>query len=161
MKNYIKKIEKPTVIIMAGSDSDIKHINKIKDALVKYDLPSQVRICSAHKQANELVELIKEYNKCKYPILIVGVAGGTDALSGTASFHSVFPVVSCPPEGLNESCLMNPPGSSNAFIKRPENVAKFAAQLFSVYNENLKSFINSQNQEKIQKLQKADLNFNS
>eukprot|EP00666_Eupelagonemidae_sp_cell4sb_P017931 gene17931-biopygen4662 len=49
------------------------------------------------------------------PLVIIGCAGGTDALSGTASFLSNWPVVSCPPDGDNESCLRNPPGSSNAY----------------------------------------------
>merc|ERR1719247_2263400 len=56
---------------------------------------------------------------------------GTDALSGTASYLSKFPVVSCPPDGMNNTCLTNPPGSSNAFIVKPSNIAKFAAQMFA------------------------------
>lgn len=158
--NQVNKINGPTVVIMAGSDSDAPHIDKIKDALNKYEITSQVRICSAHKQAKELVDILNAYNTCKYPLLIVAVAGGTDALSGTASFHSVFPVVSCPPEGINDTCLLNPPGSSNAFIKRPDNVAKFAAQMFSSHNTKLKSVIISQNLEKVKKLEKADQDLN-
>lgn len=161
MNYYVNKIDKPTVVIMAGSDSDIPHIEKIRKALNNYRIDSQVRICSAHKQAGELVELLKEYNKCEFPLLIVGVAGGTDALSGTASFHSVFPVVSCPPDGINETCLTNPPGSSNAFINRPDNVAKFAAQMFSCHDVTLKGKIASVNAEKVKKLERADYELNN
>jgi len=161
MENCVNKISKPTVVIMAGSDSDLPHINKIRESLDKYSIMSQVRICSAHKQAAELVEILKEYNTCKFPVLVVGVAGGTDALSGTASYHSVFPVVSCPPDGINETCLTNPPGSSNAFIKRPDNVAKFAAQMFSVYDENIKEKILELNEAKVKKLEQADAELNS
>ena len=161
MNNYVSKIDRPTVVIMAGSDSDAPHIKKIREALNKYEILSQVRICSAHKQAGELVEILKEYNECQFPLLIVGVAGGTDALSGTASFHSVFPVVSCPPDGMNETCLTNPPGSSNAFVKRPDNVAKFAAQMFSHHDAALKEKIVSMNKEKVKKLEQADYEFNN
>jgi phosphoribosylaminoimidazole carboxylase PurE protein len=161
MGNYVNKIDGPTVVIMAGSDSDLPHIDKIRTALQTYGLVSQVRICSAHKQATELVETLQEYNRCAFPLLIVGVAGGTDALSGTASFHSVHPVVSCPPDGLNESCLTNPPGSSNAFIKRPDNVAKFAAQMFSSHDEAFKGKITSLNSEKVEKLEQADYELNN
>lgn len=161
MTNYLSKIDGPTVVIMAGSDSDMPHIEKIRGAVNKFGIVSQVRICSAHKQASELVEILKEYNKCKFPLLIVGVAGGTDALSGTASFHSVFPVVSCPPDGMNETCLTNPPGSSNAFIKRPDNIAKFAAQMFSCHDITLKEKIVSMNEEKINKLERADYELNN
>merc|ERR1712137_1159402 len=94
-------------------------------------IPSQIRICSAHKQPGKLEKLIEECNKSTEPMMIVGCAGGTDALSGTASYLSLHPVVSCPPDGMNNSCLTNPPGSSNGFILRPANVAKFAAQLLA------------------------------
>jgi phosphoribosylaminoimidazole carboxylase PurE protein len=161
MNNYVDKIAGPVVVIMAGSDSDIPHIEKIRAALKNYGIFSQVRICSAHKQAGELVQVLKEYNDCEFPVLIVAVAGGTDALSGTASFHSVFPVVSCPPDGMNETCLTNPPGSSNAFIKRPDNVAKFAAQMFSCHDATLKAKIVSVNREKIKQLERADFDLNT
>ena len=63
--------------------------------------------------------------------MLIAVAGGTDALSGTLSFHSLHPVVSCPPDPPNESCLRNPPGSSNATVYSPRNAARFVAQLFA------------------------------
>merc|ERR1712178_557543 len=90
-----------------------------------------IRICSAHKQPGRLQAVLAHYDKSAEPMLIVGCAGGTDALSGTASYLSRHPVVSCPPDGMNQTCLTNPPGSSNAFIVKPANIAKFAAQLFS------------------------------
>jgi len=161
MDNYLDRIAGPAVVIMAGSNSDIPHIEKIRMALNNYGIFSQVRICSAHKQSGELVQVLKEYNDCKFPILIVAVAGGTDALSGTASFHSVFPVVSCPPDEMNETCLTNPSGSSNAFIKRPDNVAKFAAQMFSCHDAALKEKIVSMNIETIVRLERADFDLNT
>merc|ERR1711908_61127 len=88
-------------------------------------------ICSAHKQPGRLQAVLAHYDKSAEPMLIVGCAGGTDALSGTASYLSRHPVVSCPPDGMNQTCLTNPPGSSNAFIVKPSNVAKFAAQFFA------------------------------
>jgi len=144
------------VVIMAGSDSDMPHLEKIQSNLNKYFVPSHIRICSAHKQPTKLEEALNYYNRSIQPLLIVGCAGGTDALSGTASFHSVFPVVSCPPDGWNESCLKNPPGSSNAFCLRPDNVAKFACQTFSHVNPMFKNILLSSNEEKVLKLVKAD-----
>merc|ERR1712216_559615 len=94
-------------------------------------------ICSAHKQPARLQSVITEYNKSARPILMVGCAGGTDALSGTASYLSKFPVVSCPPDGMNNTCLTNPPGSSNAFIVKPANVGKFAAQVFACLDKKV------------------------
>merc|ERR1712225_49452 len=102
-----------------------------KKEIGKFKIEAEIRICSAHKQPARLQSVIDEYNKSTRPVMMVGCAGGTDALSGTASYLAKFPVVSCPPDGMNDTCLTNPPGSSNAFIVKPANVAKFAAQVFA------------------------------
>merc|ERR1712203_610896 len=88
--------------------------------------------------------------------MMVGCAGGTDALSGTASYLAKFPVVSCPPDGMNQTCLTNPPGSSNAFILKPANVAKFAAQRFAYCCPEVAAALEASIAEKIQKLEQAD-----
>merc|ERR1712110_90810 len=95
-------------------------------------------------------------NNSKRPIMMVGCAGGTDALSGTASYLAKFPVVSCPPDGMNQTCLTNPPGSSNAFIMKPANVAKFAAQMFAHADKDIAAALDASIAEKIEKLEKAD-----
>ena len=94
-------------MIFAGSNSDLGHMQKLSDALDVYGIPSKKRICSAHKQAGQLENEVAMYNTSVEPICIIGCAGGTDALSGTASFSSLFPVISCPPDGKNDSCINN------------------------------------------------------
>eukprot|EP00929_Paragymnodinium_shiwhaense_P066877 TRINITY_DN3359_c0_g4_i1.p1 TRINITY_DN3359_c0_g4~~TRINITY_DN3359_c0_g4_i1.p1 ORF type:complete len:178 (+),score=47.37 TRINITY_DN3359_c0_g4_i1:57-536(+) len=145
-----------SVAIFAGSDSDMAHLENIAKELAKFKIPSQIRICSAHKQPGKLEKLIEEYNKSTVPMMIVGCAGGTDALSGTASYLSLHPVVTCPPDGPNNSCLTNPPGSSNAYIVKPNNIAKFAAQMFSTRCPEVKKALEASIKEKITKLEKAD-----
>merc|ERR1712060_802585 len=144
------------VLIAAGSDSDIPHLETLKKELAKFKIPSQIRICSAHKQPGRLEALIGEFNKSTEPLLLVGCAGGTDALSGTASYFAKFPVVSCPPDGQNPTCLTNPPGSSNAFICKPANVAKFAAQYFAIHCPEVAASLEASIAEKIHKLEQAD-----
>jgi phosphoribosylcarboxyaminoimidazole (NCAIR) mutase len=87
----------------------------------------------------------------------MAVAGGTDALSGTLAFHADNPVISCPPDGLNSSCLTNPPGSSNATILSPKNAARFVAQVFSAANPRLKELLGSSRTEKVRHLEEADM----
>merc|ERR1712193_331000 len=122
----------------------------------KFKIPSQIRICSAHKQPGRLQAVLAHYDKSAEPMLIVGCAGGTDALSGTASYLSRHPVVSCPPDGMNQTCLTNPPGSSNAFIVKPSNVAKFAAQFFAHHCPEISKELDASIQDKIRKLEQAD-----
>merc|ERR1711953_69121 len=86
-----------------------------------------------------------------------GCAGGTDALSGTASYLATFPVVSCPPDkDLNRTCLTNPPGSSNAFIMKPANIGKFAAQMLAHADKDIAAALDASIAEKIAKLEQAD-----
>ena len=144
------------VIIMAGSDSDMPHIEKIKNELDKYQIKSIIRICSAHKQPARCEQIINKYNGSLEPAVIIAVAGGTDALSGVASFHSIHPVISCPPNPENyHSCIHNPPGSSNSLIIRPANAARHSAQILGK-----KDIILKYNKEKIKKLEKADGDYN-
>jgi len=152
----ILKMAAPLVVIAAGSDSDMPHLESLKKELAKFKINSEIRICSAHKQPARLQSVISEYNKASHPVLMVGCAGGTDALSGTASYLAKFPVVSCPPDGMNNTCLTNPPGSSNAFICKPSNVAKFAAQAFAHRNKDVYDSLEASIAEKITKLEAAD-----
>ena len=141
-------------MIMAGSNSDEEHIQKIIKSLEEYSISYQVIICSAHKQTMDLLEKIKKFNQLEKGLLIyIAVAGGTDALSGTLSFYSHAPVISCPPSSDNNSALTNPPGSSNATIFKASNVGKFVAQMFSTVNPKYKKMIDEKNQKKIEKLQ--------
>merc|ERR1711924_190117 len=147
---------KPLAVISAGSDSDMPHLETLKKELAKFQIDSEIRICSAHKQPARLQQVIGEYNKSTRPVMLVGCAGGTDALSGTASYLSKFPVVSCPPDGMNNTCLTNPPGSSNAFIVKPANIGKFAAQMFSSRSKEVSDALDANIKEKITKLEQAD-----
>lgn len=153
----IMRSNKGCAVIMAGSDSDKEHIDKIVKSLNQYEVPYQVRICSAHKQPDKLLEIIKEYNEVGGSVAYVAVAGGTDALSGTLSFHVFGPVISNPPDAPNESCLKNPPGSSNSYIQDPKNVGKYIAQMYSGLNPRFREIIDTENKKKIEKLNEADI----
>ena len=145
------------VVIISGSDSDLPHIKKIQDELGKFKIESNIRICSAHKQPVACENIIKELNASSLPTVIVSIAGATDALSGVLSFHSVHPVISCPPDKTNFfSCIDNPPGSSNSLILRPANVAKHIAQILCLVDADFKQIVIEKNNEKIAKLTAAD-----
>ncbi|CAD7961128.1 unnamed protein product [Amoebophrya sp. A25] len=157
------------VCIFAGSDSDAPHIEKLKEQFSKTNaglariagctakIGTQVRICSAHKQPKRLQGVLKYYNTSDQPIVIIACAGGTDALSGTASFLSTHPVVSCPPDGLeNKTCTINPPGSSNAFVGKVGNCARFCTQLLAGKQPAIASYLDAENKKKVASLESAD-----
>ncbi|MDP2750351.1 MAG: AIR carboxylase family protein [Nanoarchaeota archaeon] len=155
--NKIMQSNTGCAIIMAGSDSDLPHIEKIIKSLDSWEIPYRTVIKSAHKQ--DVEETIKGLNKIGGSYALIAVAGGTDALSGQASFHSHAPVISCPPDqekyynGINESCLRNPPGSSNAYVARPDNVGKFIAQMYAGLNQRFNELLVKSNEDKIMKLE--------
>jgi len=144
-------------IVMAGSTSDDAHYLKLSDELKKYQLPHAILIASAHKQTDLLMEAIDYFNQQKGSLVYIAVAGGTDALSGTLSYHSMYPVISCPPAWPNETTLSNPPGSSNLVVKRPVNVAKAVAQIYSARNSTLQTILQDNRYGKIKKLEKGGL----
>jgi 5-(carboxyamino)imidazole ribonucleotide mutase len=143
-------------VIVAGSDSDGGHVERIRASLEAYDLPCEVRICSAHKSPQRLLQIIEEYEREGGAVAYVAVAGGTDALSGTLSFHTCNPVISCPPDGPNESCLRNPPGSSNATVLHPANVGRFVAQIYAPFNPGRREKLEQGRREKIRRLEEKD-----
>ncbi len=156
------------VVILAGSDSDRECITALEKALDKYEIVREVRIASAHKQPEKVVELVREYDAIQGHLIYIAVAGGTDALSGMLSFHSIRPVVSCPPEfdnadgkgvkgTINTSCLTNPSMSSNAYVARAANAARFAAQCFSFYNTKIADKLIEEVRSKITSLEQADI----
>jgi len=163
-------------VILAGSGSDDKrkkpeepsHIENIANALLSYGIPFDVRIGSAHKQVLKLQDrnrvnphlqkIVDNYDSIPGALAYISVAGGTDALSGTLSFVSWRPTISCPPDHLNVSCLNNPSGSSNAYIGRPKDVARFVAQIFSHQNSTYKDILLKESSKKVSNLIKDDKN---
>ncbi len=151
-------------VIMAGSPSDRPHLDRVIKSLEKYEIPYQERICSAHKEPRRLQEIIDEYNQVSGLVTYIAVAGNTDALSGTLSFHASGLVISSPPDAnqdldpnaLNESCLMNPPGSPNVYVGRASNVGKAVAQVYAGVNPRFKELLKKYNDKKIESLREAD-----
>ena len=138
-------------LIVAGSASDELHLNNLVNNLIKYEIPYDLRISSAHRTTAELLGIISEYEALRGFFVYLAITGKTDALSGILSYHATRPVVNCPPDAHNESCLNNPSGSSNLYITNPHNAARAVAQILTSvnpkYQELLRKEILSQKQE--------------
>jgi len=158
MKTFEELVEEGVgcAVILAGSESDQPHIDKIAKALGIYKIPFEVRIASAHKQPADLQLILEFYDSLKGPLAYIAVVGGTDALSGTISFHSHRPTITCPPDHYNPSGTSNPSGSSNAYIGRPENAARFVAQMFSHFNPKYREKILETVDQKVKDLEVGD-----
>lgn len=161
MDNFREEVEKGlgAVVILAGSGSDGDHVRKLTEAIKKYGLPVEARVASAHKQSSRILQLLKEYDEYDGPLLYMAIAGDVDALSGTVSWGTNRPVLTCPPDHPNSSGIGNPPGSSNAYIGRADNAARFAAQMFSYVNPNCKIALEKGRERKIIQQEEYDSRF--
>ena len=65
----------PTVVVLAGSTSDQKHIDKITDAVAQRGIHHITHISSAHKNTEEVLSILKAYNAGRGKIVFVTVAG--------------------------------------------------------------------------------------
>lgn len=127
-------------VIVIGSSSDIKHCKAIEKELEKYDIPVELKVASVHRSPSLVEKLVEKYNKSIEPLVLVSVAGGTDALSGTLGSLSKHLVLSCPPykKSPKENLWIlpqyvgNPKGSACALVPLRENVAKAVAQYFGI-----------------------------
>lgn len=138
---YFRTGHNKTCLIMAGSESDRKHINKLHDAFKTQGIYSYDIVASAHKKTQEVVNILEEtngYHKNGRQMCMVAVAGRSNALGGVLAANSNYPVISCPPfkdkvdmfTNINSS-LQNPSKVPAAVILDPGNVALFVKKMFN------------------------------
>ncbi len=126
------------VVILAGSPADGPHVEAIAGALGDFGIPSTVRIASAHKTPERLLDIIAEYDSEAVPTVYVTVAGRSNALSGLVDAATQNPVVVCPPSSEQWaaydiwSSLRMPSGVAPAVVLDPANAALFAAKILAL-----------------------------
>lgn len=132
----LSKLQK-YVVIIAGSKSDVEHVDKICNELMKKDIITFVHFSSAHKNTENVLELLHYYeNQHSANIIYITCAGLSNALSGVVSANTSRPVIACPPfsdktdYNVNiHSTLQMPSGVPTACILRPDNVAAFCSRI--------------------------------
>lgn len=135
----ISKLKK-FVVILAGSKSDYEHVEKLRSELAKVNILAFVHYSSAHKNTNDVMEILQNYEYCtSSKIVYITVAGLSNALSGVVSANVSRPVIACPPFAdkadyqVNiHSTLQMPSGVPSACVLRPDNVAGFCKRLFAL-----------------------------
>lgn len=131
---------KPIVPVLMGSASDMKHCQKIADALKSLGIQSELRIASAHKIPGRLMQVIQDYENDPRPKVYIAVAGRSNALSGMLDCAVAAPVISCPPYSDKFggadlfSSIRMPSGVAPALILEPGEAALLAAKILGVYD---------------------------
>ncbi|MBC8415849.1 MAG: phosphoribosylaminoimidazolesuccinocarboxamide synthase [Candidatus Cloacimonetes bacterium] len=102
------------VSIIMGSHADLEHCKKIKAHLDKYDIYTDMRVVSAHKNGERIPEIAEIYNNSLEPGCVIAVAGRSNGLGGALAANLAIPVINCPPfkdkidmmVNINSSLLM-------------------------------------------------------
>ena len=118
------------IAIVMGSPSDLEHCQKIANYIKKYDIMTDLRVVSAHKNGEEITAMAQEYNASLEPGAVIAVAGRSNGLGGALAANLNIPVINCPPfkdtadisANVNSS-LMMPSLTPAATVVHPDNAA--------------------------------------
>ena len=118
------------IAIIMGSPADVEHCRKIQNYIEKYNIMSELRVASAHKNGEDITKLVREYNESIEPGAVIAVAGRSNGLGGALGANLNLPVFSCPPFKDNldlmvnvNSSLMMPSKTPAATVVHPDNAA--------------------------------------
>ena len=84
--------------ILMGSTSDESKMQKAKETLEEFGIESDWRVLSAHRNPEQVVELVSTARENGYVAFICG-AGMAAHLAGVVAAHTTLPVVGVPMSG--------------------------------------------------------------
>jgi 5-(carboxyamino)imidazole ribonucleotide mutase len=149
------------VIIIMGSKSDLSQAQSIVKTLKTLEISYQLRVCSAHKATQRLLEILYEYEQ-EGPLVYITIAGRSNALSAVVDANTRYPVIACPPysdrfAGMDIlSSLRLPSGIASPTILEPEGAALLAAKMLALSDARLQQRLLSYKERLVAELAKAD-----
>ncbi len=147
-------------VIIMGSQSDLGYSSKIAENLKKFGIECVMRIASAHKTPERVLEIIKEYEREE--VVFVTVAGRSNALSGFVDANTSRPVVASPPysdkfAGMDVlSSIRMPSGVAPMLVMEAENTALAVAKIFAMLDEKVRRAVVEYQQTKKEEIYRAD-----
>jgi 5-(carboxyamino)imidazole ribonucleotide mutase len=140
-----KKISKPQVGILMGSDSDWPVMKLAAEALAEFGIDSDVRVISAHRTPGDLTAFAAGAHERGMKVIIAG-AGGAAHLPGVTAAVTPLPVIGVPIstkdlKGLDSllSIVQMPSGIpvATVAIGGARNAGLLAVQILAVGNPKL------------------------
>ena len=135
----------PTVGIIMGSDSDLNVMQDAADILKEFEVAYELRIISAHRTPEEMVEYASSAKDRGIKVIIAG-AGGAAHLPGMTAALTTLPVVGVPVplkhlDGMDSllSIVQMPKGVPVATVAvgNATNAAYLALRILSVEDETI------------------------
>jgi 5-(carboxyamino)imidazole ribonucleotide mutase len=132
------------IIILMGSKADEAHCQKIAEAVRGFGLDMVLRVGSAHKTPEHVMQMLREYEADPRPKVYITIAGRSNALSGFVDGAVSAPVITCPPPSESFggadiwSSLRMPSGIAPAVVLDPANAALLAAKMFALSDASVR-----------------------
>src|SRR5438876_9252817 len=149
------------VIIIMGSKGDLPHAQAVVKTLKALEISHQLRVCSAHKATQRLLEMLQTYEQ-QGTLVYITIAGRSNALSAVVDANTRYPVIACPPYsdrfgGMDIlSSLRLPSGIASPTILEPEGAALLAAKLLALSDAQLSQRVVSYQQRFATELAQVD-----
>jgi len=149
------------VIIIMGSKGDLPHAQAVVKTLKALEISYQMRVCSAHKATQSLLEMLQTYEQIG-PLVYITIAGRSNALSAVVDANTCYPVIACPPYsdrfgGMDVlSSLRLPSGIASPTILEPEGAALLAAKILALSDEQLMQRLVNYKERFVAELARAD-----
>ena len=97
------------VLVVMGSDSDLKVMEKCVDRLKSFDIPTEVRICSAHRTPAAAEQLAMEAWRSETVLRVpmaTSVMGGMDSLLSIVQMPKGIPVATVAIDGADNAAIL-------------------------------------------------------
>ncbi|GAA0106112.1 5-(carboxyamino)imidazole ribonucleotide mutase [Paraclostridium sordellii] len=153
------------VAVVMGSKSDYPKLEKGIELLEKFGVEVLVRVLSAHRTPNQLMNFLKEIENDTD--VIIGAAGKAAHLPGVIASHTLIPVIGLPiksstMDGLDSllSIVQMPQGIpvATVTIDSGVNAALMAAQIMSIKYPAIKEKLKNYRKEMELKVLEDDQN---
>lgn len=156
------------VAILMGSTSDWPAIKPATEILDSLKINYEVKVLSAHRTPNQLLEYVQEKVKEGSIKVFIAGAGGAAHLAGVISSHTILPVLGVPMEsqslkGLDSllSTVQMPSGIPVATFGIGStgsiNASLFAAAILGIDNKNISFAIKNYREKKAKSVLESTL----
>jgi 5-(carboxyamino)imidazole ribonucleotide mutase len=141
------------VVVLMGSKSDLEQAQKVVSQLNTFQVASVVRVASAHKSVVHLLAIIRDIQAADEPVVLITIAGRSNALSGMVDANTTCPVIACPPQSTAfggadiYSSLRMPSGVAPMLVLEPENAALAAVKILALTDTALRQRVQRYQQE--------------
>jgi len=152
------------VLVVMGSDSDLKVTEPASAILDRLDIPYAFRVASAHRTPEMAVALAREASQSGVAV-IIAVAGGAAHLAGVMASQTLLPVLGVPvaatplggidamfataqmPKGIPVGCMA---------VGGTVNAALLAARIIAINDGDVRDRLEQWQKELRQKVRDAD-----